>query len=431
MLLKLKGKDGSITVEAAIILPIFMCVILTIGFLIKVFYVQEIFHHAITEVANEMSIYSYAYYAGGIYQLQKEIDEGLDEKAEETEEKINKGQEYYETLKAGSQRLSDRKKDTLEGLEKLKGHAAEGQYEAAIHLLWGTIQNLKNTKTEVGEFVDALKGIKQLLEKAYENPEGELSGWMALLGREAWKDSKTLLGTALARELVKKHLLIMGEEDLHQKLLRLHIVNGVEGIDFTESSFLDGNEDIVIVIKYRLKVPMPINLLGEIPIRQRVMVRAWMGGELPSELPQRKASKLPEELVDEIVEAGYDVWALPVLQRAKAIKALLGGNIDEKFPIVDKKLEDTIISIRTHDTRLKSNHGEGFMLQLREDLRRIADFTEGSYRGTSITRFEYTKKELNLAVPDVELTEIQIKGLYEIIERAAEKSVRIKLTVVR
>ena len=431
MLLKLKGKDGSITVEAAIILPIFMCVMLTFGFLIKVFYVHEIFHHAITEAASEMSIFSYAYYAGGLYQLQKEIDEGLDRNAEEMEEKIKSGKDYYEGLKDTSQRLLDRKDKTLQDLEELKGHIAENEFDAAIQLLGAAVEDLKGSKAELQELLEALKGFQQLIGEAYENPEAELGGWLALLGKEAWKDSKTLLGNALVGELIKKHLLAMGEVDTNKKLSRLNVVDGVEGIDFSESSFLDGNENIVIVIKYRLQVPLPINILGEIPMRQRVMARAWMGGELPSELPLRKTSKLPEDLVDEIIEAGYDVWALPVIQRAKDIKALLGGNVDENFPIVDKKLDDTITSIRTHDTRLKSNHGESFMNQLREDLRRISDFYEGSYRDTSITKSDYIKKELNLAVPDVELTEVQIRSLYEIIERAAEKSVSIKLTVVR
>lgn len=53
---------GSITVEAAIILPIFIAVIMTFVFVIKVYYTHEIMQQAITGACEEMSLYSLLYY---------------------------------------------------------------------------------------------------------------------------------------------------------------------------------------------------------------------------------------------------------------------------------------------------------------------------------------------------------------------------------
>ncbi|MHB8062061.1 MAG: TadE family protein, partial [Ruminiclostridium sp.] len=53
---------GSITVEAAILLPFFIIAIMAFVFIIKVYYTNEIVQHAITGACNEISVYSLLYY---------------------------------------------------------------------------------------------------------------------------------------------------------------------------------------------------------------------------------------------------------------------------------------------------------------------------------------------------------------------------------
>jgi len=53
---------GSITVEAAILLPFFIIAIMAFVFIIKVYYINEIVQHAITGACNEISVYSLLYY---------------------------------------------------------------------------------------------------------------------------------------------------------------------------------------------------------------------------------------------------------------------------------------------------------------------------------------------------------------------------------
>jgi len=53
---------GSITVEAAILLPFFIIAIMSFVFIIKVYYTNEIVQHAIAGACNEMSVYSLLYY---------------------------------------------------------------------------------------------------------------------------------------------------------------------------------------------------------------------------------------------------------------------------------------------------------------------------------------------------------------------------------
>ncbi len=53
---------GSITLEAAIFLPVFIITIMTFIFIIKIYYTNEIMQQAITGACNEMSVYSLLYY---------------------------------------------------------------------------------------------------------------------------------------------------------------------------------------------------------------------------------------------------------------------------------------------------------------------------------------------------------------------------------
>lgn len=60
-MLKNRNK-GSVTVEAAVFLPIFVIAIMSFVFTIKVYYTNEIVQHAISGACNEMSVYSLLYY---------------------------------------------------------------------------------------------------------------------------------------------------------------------------------------------------------------------------------------------------------------------------------------------------------------------------------------------------------------------------------
>jgi hypothetical protein len=59
------------------------------------------------------------------------------------------------------------------------------------------------------------------------------------------------------------------------------IVGGYEGIRFEGSKVLDGNDDIDIIIRYRLRIPLRIFGLKEMDMIQRVRVRGWNGQQLP------------------------------------------------------------------------------------------------------------------------------------------------------
>lgn len=60
-----------------------------------------------------------------------------------------------------------------------------------------------------------------------------------------------------------------------------YIVGGYDGIRFDESKILQGNDDIDIVARYRVRIPIRIFGLPEMKMIQRVKLRGWNGHQLP------------------------------------------------------------------------------------------------------------------------------------------------------
>ncbi len=73
------SERGSITLEAAVFLPFFICVIVSVVFLVKVVYIQEFVRRAAAETAEDMASYSYLIYRSGINDtLEEWVAQGFD-----------------------------------------------------------------------------------------------------------------------------------------------------------------------------------------------------------------------------------------------------------------------------------------------------------------------------------------------------------------
>jgi len=110
----LKKKDGSLTVEAAISLPLFMCVFLSIAFFMKVVYIHNNVQYAINGAANEVATYSYLYSISGLQKVNDAITETTDEYGTTASEHTKEILEAFDALGDISQ----------QSLESFKGLAA-------------------------------------------------------------------------------------------------------------------------------------------------------------------------------------------------------------------------------------------------------------------------------------------------------------------
>jgi len=251
----LKREKGSLTVEASLVLPIFICAILTIGFLTKLVYTHEIIQHAIDDAANEMASSCYLYYTSGVYDIDDTISSNLEEKKEKSKEHIDSILDCYGELNDSISQIENNSKDIYENV-------SNGKINEVSDLVDGIISQGENISGNVNDAGAVIKDIAN-------DPKGEMISLAALIAKEGYDTGKTAVGNTLIRHYIKKH----GLTDDRLKSL------SIDGLDFSSSTYFQDNEDIDVIVKYNVSIPLPIRFINNIHIVQRSAARAWMGGE--------------------------------------------------------------------------------------------------------------------------------------------------------
>ena len=213
---------GSLTVESAIVLPLFLCIIISIIFFIKAVHTHEVVQYALDRTANEMALFSYASHAFGIMEIDDSIEAGIDETA---------------------------------------GKLADGMLRALGAM-------------------DALEGITNGVQEIFASPAGQLKDFAAAVAKKVYGDAKTQALIPIIKMYMKQYLLMDSERNIDERLKGLSVAGGYDGMDLSGSAFFEDEDgSIDLVVKYELNIALPIKILPEIIIVQRASSRAWLGGD--------------------------------------------------------------------------------------------------------------------------------------------------------
>lgn len=345
----LRGRNkGSLTVEAALIMPFFICVILTFAFFIKIVYTQSVLQHAINETANELSVYSYLYSVSGAQKLHDDAKDYLEEKGKPAESWINDTIDAMGALE-----------NTKESLEK----TGEDIKNANLDELLG---DLKENKELLEQNVSDAKKMKEKLENAIKNPKQEIISFAALLGQGAFEDLKGALASPIIRIMCKKHL-ATDTLDADKRLKSLGIKEGLDGLDFSETRILYDKKNLDIIVRYKVDIGLPINLLPDMYFVQRANVRAWLNGD-------GKKPSSPDEN-----SSTSNVWLLSVDERTNKIFEMEGKDTPQMVPIIKYNGGD-IIDVTSIDISEKSYvKTSGVRSRINESIRKLEAFNSTQF----------------------------------------------------
>jgi len=246
-------EKGSLTVEAALTLPIFIFVIISIAFLIKIAYVQEVIQHAIGETATEISTYSYILSVTGIKDLDSTINAGVEKKAA----LFNN---HLDDIVTATKSLSSMGKEVQEEYENFDID----------------FSNMEDRAKTLQENIDK---ILETGEEIFSDPVEEAYSFIYSIGGLAYNDTKSLLLQSFTKLLVRKYISPEKPSNVNRKLEMLNIDGGLKGLDFSQSKFFQDEEDIDIIVRYQLNLALPINVLPDLYIIQRATVKAWLDGK--------------------------------------------------------------------------------------------------------------------------------------------------------
>lgn len=216
----LKDRKGSLTVEAVLILPVFIAAILFVSYFIKAYYVHDVVQDALTEAVTEVSSLSYPYYLSGAWGFKDEIHS-----------------------------------DTEAHMETLRENFGE-----------------------VSALIDSVQGKPPSGEGTAGLSPREMFHLAKLYGADKGLDcAEDTLGRALILSTMGDILSANGESVI-ERMDALGIENGLDGFDFTDSVFYGDDEMMDIQVSYRLERLDPFGIVQDVTLRNRVVCRAWMGG---------------------------------------------------------------------------------------------------------------------------------------------------------
>ncbi len=361
---RLLKSNGSVTVEAALILPVVLCAFFSIIFIIKAVYTYDMVQHAIDGAACEIASSGYIYHMSGIRGLHDTARNAVCDRADVFKSQIGSVFDSYNSIK------------------NIKNGISQG------------LPDISDSKDLLSNAEESFKNMLAEGEHVIENPIDELKNIACYFASDTLNDAKTQLFIPLIKLYMKKYLVLGKSEDLNIKLERLNISDGFDGMDFSESSFFaDRQENIDIIVRYRIKLPLPIPFIDGLEIVQRAKVKAWMEGD---------------EVKNE-VEAVDDIWSLSNFQRGRKIQRIFGANLPSNFPVISKFDNGNAVMIKSMDLTATSYQlGDNAKNTLMGYVKKLAAF-EGQEKpwGTDsivIRKDEIKGKELFLVIPKNELS---------------------------
>ncbi len=231
--MKENGKKGAITVEAVMILPLYILVILFLINFMNITYTQLTVQQGLNNAGRMLAQYGYAMdVAVGLENLNDTADVDTFEESTKT---------VFQSL-LGTDGLVSK-------IGQLFGHFSLEQ-----------LQEVVEGAKQLPDQVDTMKA-------AAENVDGkDIVNYLVASGTE--------LGASMAVQS-------MVEDYLDEMKVNRNLLEGEKGKEFHYYASLDKDQNIVLIVTYRYQSPMFSLFTDGIDMRQVVVVHPWVGGETP------------------------------------------------------------------------------------------------------------------------------------------------------
>ena len=261
--MKEKKERGAVVVEAIISMTTFMFAILIILSIADIAYVQSKMAVALNSAAKEISQYCYLYYK---FQLD-DANATLSEGTEDAEKNVT---DTVDGLGAMMDSFGEAKAAGQSGGNAIKN----GDLASAENDFNGMIENIQNGATTGHQTVS------NLADEIAADPKGFIIGMGKLAGRELGEGAKVYLGQIMAKAFMSKNLKAASDDDPDIFLKRLHVIDGMDGLDFQYTSLMayGSSNEIHLVCTYQVRVIRLLNVDFAFTFRQTAKTLAWGDG---------------------------------------------------------------------------------------------------------------------------------------------------------
>ena len=233
----MKKERGSITVEAALFLPVFLMAFLTIYNLVYFARAQMLMQYAADQAAKEVAQYSYILEKTGIL----ESLDNLNSKTESFESDMNSIRENLETIQSAGEKA-------VQGQDV--GNQIAGIKNAA-----------GNTYNTVKEYV--------------ENPDEFINGVLLAFKRDTINGISSYMVNTVAKSCVEQQLSIAGGSRSAEEYMQ---ILGITNVSMKKTAWCQNkSRDIRLVVDFDLNSRMPFFVMAPRHYRVCASTRVWSG----------------------------------------------------------------------------------------------------------------------------------------------------------
>lgn len=259
-----RKERGSLTVEAAIVLVLFLFGYLSIVSITEFVRAQMIIQYSLNQTAKEISAYCYLPAKLGLLRDAKTISEHSETFKNDTDGVINSVVMLYDAVAQGSDHIAAGSNAIQEadGLEELLNSVQDA----------GAM-----TQTDFQNIASASQTFAEKSGDYFSDPKHILKGLSSLaLGEGLNKVKSYVIAAPLSKALMKKQLELYGTDSQGRDVLaRLGVQGGIDGLNFTGSTLFNDGETIELRVVYDMSVNLPWFKEKKFHFSQSAVTRAW------------------------------------------------------------------------------------------------------------------------------------------------------------
>lgn len=223
----MKKEEGSITLEAAIFLSMFIMFYMALMDIVQIGRTQMILQYTLDETARELSQYTYILTKTGIVSQSMQTSKKSAEFIGKTEEVVN------------------------------------------------SVEELANALTQGGDVIGTTQVAIDNLEDYFANSEDLMQGVVAVVKNLAGNYGKEKVVEAVCKGSLKRQLGYLSSKEPDAYLQQLGIENGMSDITFTGTKWFDGSRELDIVMTYKMKYNLGILGVQEKTFKLRAKTAIW------------------------------------------------------------------------------------------------------------------------------------------------------------
>lgn len=262
--MKIKDERGMLSIEAVLILPIFLFAMLAIAAMQDLMRVHSIVQNSLTQTAREISAYCYVVSKTGIMDDSARLSQEAQAAKDNQDQMIDTVVKLYEAIDKGADNITN----SVTSIDLGSDFAS-------------TMSSVDDAITGAGSSVEKISTAAETMtaqaESFFSDPKSILKGMLSIAKDAGFSAFKSyVIAGPISKTLAKSQIGVYGTNSKGQDILEsLGVVDGLDGLNFSGSTLFNDGKTICVKCNYTVKLKYPFIETKEFHFVQQTVTEAW------------------------------------------------------------------------------------------------------------------------------------------------------------